>query len=136
MLPIRFASSTFAALRCSRVRCTRTHRRAKNAFSNQLFAAMHKDVITPATILRQDSDTIRQVFSGGQGVGFMAVRGRALALFVTAGLGLVGPSALAQSLVQAPLPKPLPLLPWGQIAPPPEESADDEADDAQPAQTA
>ncbi|HEU0150774.1 MAG TPA: hypothetical protein VFR21_28345 [Bradyrhizobium sp.] len=66
----------------------------------------------------------------------MAVRGRALALFVTAGLGLVGPSALAQSLVQAPLPKPLPLLPWGRIAPPPEESADDEADDAQPAQTA
>jgi hypothetical protein len=35
---------------------------------DELFAAMHKDVITPATILRQDSDTIRQVFAGGQGV--------------------------------------------------------------------
>jgi hypothetical protein len=89
-----------------------------------------------ATILRQDSDTIPRVFPMGMGLVFMAVRGRALALFVTAGLGVIGPSALAQSLIQAPLPKPLPLLPWGQIVPPPEQSAEDEADEAQPAQTA
>jgi hypothetical protein len=66
----------------------------------------------------------------------MAVRSRTLALFVTAGLGFVGSSALAQSLIQAPQPKPLPLLPWGQIAPPPEEGAEDDAEPAQPAQAA
>ena len=70
------------------------------------------------------------------GVGFMAVRGRALALFVTAGMGIVASSAFAQSLIQAPPPKPLPLLPWGQIAPAAEESQEDEADAAPPAQTA
>jgi hypothetical protein len=66
----------------------------------------------------------------------MTVRGRALAVFITAGLAFLASSALAQSLMQAPQPKPLPLLPWGQIAPPPEESEEDEAEAAQPAQTA
>ncbi len=66
----------------------------------------------------------------------MTMRGRALALFVTAGFGFVGSQALAQSLLQAPQPKPLPLVPWGQIAPPePQDSAEDEAE-AEPAQTA
>jgi hypothetical protein len=67
----------------------------------------------------------------------MTISGRALALFVTAGLGLglVGPSALAQSLLQA-SPRPLPLLPWGQIAPPVDENADDAPETAEPAQTA
>jgi hypothetical protein len=64
----------------------------------------------------------------------MTIRGQALALFVTAGLGFVGSSASAQSLLQAPQPKPFPLVPWGQIAPPPEESADDEPDVAQTAE--
>jgi len=70
----------------------------------------------------------------------MTVRDRALALCVAAGVGLVVPSAnmssaLAQSLLQPPASKPLPLTPWGQIAPPPEEAADDEADAAPAAQT-
>jgi hypothetical protein len=71
----------------------------------------------------------------------MTVRDRALALCLAAGVGLVVPaasvsSALAQSLLQPPPSKPLPLTPWGQIVPPPEESADDEADAAPAAQTA
>src|SRR5689334_16760095 len=71
----------------------------------------------------------------------MTVRDRALALCLAAGVVLVVPlasvsSALAQSLLQQPPSKPLPLTPWGQIAPPPEESADEEADGAPAAQTA
>ncbi|WP_407158959.1 hypothetical protein [Bradyrhizobium sp. STM 3557] len=70
----------------------------------------------------------------------MTVRDRALALCLAAGVGLVVPlasvsSALAQSLLQPPASKPLPLTPWGQIAPP-EETADDEADGMPPAPAA
>ena len=65
----------------------------------------------------------------------MTVRGCALALCITAGVGFVVPSSLAQSLLQSQPSKPLPLTPWGQIAPPPEESAD-EADAAPAAQSA
>jgi hypothetical protein len=70
----------------------------------------------------------------------MTVRDRALALCIAAGVGFVVPSAsvssaLAQSLLQPPASRPLPLTPWGQIAPP-EETADDEADAAPAAKTA
>jgi hypothetical protein len=58
----------------------------------------------------------------------MTVRDCALALCVTAGLGFVAPATLAQSLMQ-PLPsKPLPLSPWGQIAPQPQDDSEDEPD--------
>jgi hypothetical protein len=65
----------------------------------------------------------------------MTVRSWALALCAAAGVGTVVPSALAQSLVQPPPRGPLPLTPWGQIAPA-EDSAEDEADAAPAAQTA
>ena len=68
----------------------------------------------------------------------MTVRGCALALCLTAGVGFVASSAFAQSLMQPPPSKPLPLTPWSQIAPPPppEDSADDETADAPAAQPA
>jgi hypothetical protein len=68
----------------------------------------------------------------------MTVRDCALVLCVAAGVGLLLPPALAQSLMQPPPSKPLELTPWGRIAPPPppEDSADDEAEDAPAAQTA
>ncbi len=51
---------------------------------------------------------------------------RALAFF-TAGLGVLASTAHAQTLVQAP--QPLQPAPWQQIAPPPQESEDDTAED-------
>jgi hypothetical protein len=64
----------------------------------------------------------------------MTVRGCALALCITAGVGTLVPSALAQSLVQ-PSPRGLSLSPWAQIAPP-EDSAEDEVKTTPAAQTA
>jgi len=66
----------------------------------------------------------------------MTIRGCALVLYVTAGLSLVAPATLAQTLLQPPPSKPLPLTPWGQIAPPPAEDAEDEPDAAPAAQSA
>jgi hypothetical protein len=66
----------------------------------------------------------------------MTVRDCALALCVTAGLGFVAPATRAQTLLQPPPSKPLPLAPWGQIAPPPEASTEDEPDLAPAAQSA
>jgi hypothetical protein len=102
--------------------------------------ALQNNVTSFATFLAPRFDHIPARISEGRGLISMTVRDRALALCVAAGVGLVAPSAissaLAQSLLQPPPSKPLPLTPWGQIAPSPEESADDEADGTPAAQSA
>lgn len=66
----------------------------------------------------------------------MTVRDGALVLCIAAGVGILMPSIMAQSLTQPSPAKPPELSPWGQIAPPPEDNADDDAADAPATQTA
>ena len=100
--------------------------------------ALQHNVNRFATFLAPGFDHNSARISEGRGLTSMTVRDCALVLCVAAGVGLLVPPALAQSLMQPPPSKPLELTPWGQIAPPPppEDSADDEAEDVPAAKTA